>query len=102
MKGKPFQKGHDPRRVNPRPAGSQWELDRKPKSGGRLGAVKISEEDRDAFLAMYLNPEIPFSAIARQFGVCRETVANTAKRMGLGLRMPMLERAKLGPWARSA
>lgn len=98
MGGRPFQKGHDPRRVNPRPAGSTWKWERKPDAPGSPRPGKIT--DSEEFRAMYLNPEIPFSAIARSFGVSENTVANTAKRLGLGYRMPLLRAAGLGPYAK--
>lgn len=66
-----------------------------------MGATrKIAAELEGSFALMWGNPTVKADAIAARFGVSVGTVFNTARRLGLPKRMPVLERLGLPPFGR--
>lgn len=100
MRGRPWQKGEDPRRHKGPPANPFLKgHDPRRYKGGRATRNKTARiTDREEFARFWGELYNTVEMIAKRYGVSQQTVYNTAKRFGLPPRMPMLQKARLGPW----
>lgn len=104
MRGRPFQKGADPRRHRgPPPNPFLRGHDPRRYKGGRSTRNKTARiTDREGFTRVWLDLTVTVAEMAAKYGVSQQTIYNTSKAFGLPRRMPLLEAAKLGPWKRKA
>lgn len=61
---------------------------------------KIRRDQEAEFAAAYRDITVTVEEIARRYNTTDDTVYATARRLGLGYRMPVLERLNLPPFGK--
>jgi hypothetical protein len=66
----------------------------------RLRGRSVFRGREEEFKAVYEDITVKVSEIAARYGVTDDTIYNTAKRLGLPPRMPILEKLQLPPFGK--